>query len=272
MGKNRMIGFVGAGNMATALVKGLIESRLYKKEQLAVSDRSGEAREKVRDRFHLTVHSSNLDLVREVDVIVLAVKPQVMEKVLADIREGVRDEHLIVSIAAGIPIKSIREGIGRDLPIIRVMPNTPALVQKGMSALAGSPRVSPEQMKTAAEIFQAVGDTVEVDESMMDAVTALSGSGPGYLFRIMEGMISAGAAVGLEKETAYRLVIQTFIGAAHLAKDSGESPSKLRERVTSPGGTTEAGLGVLEASGLETMLRKAVEAAYNRSIELGRKK
>ena len=164
----------------------------------------------------------------------------------------------------------IREELGIEIPMVRVMPNTPALVQKGMSALAPGNNVLHRHMGIAKEIFDAVGESEEVTEEMLDGVTALSGSGPGYVFRMMECLVEAGVAVGLERELSHRLVVQTFLGAAHLAKESEEPLAKLRERVTSPGGTTAAGLTTFQELGLEDILRKAIQAAHKRSIELGR--
>ncbi|MCP4668683.1 MAG: pyrroline-5-carboxylate reductase [Deltaproteobacteria bacterium] len=266
----KKLGFIGAGNMATALIKGLIESGVYDQEQLLVSDKSGEAMKGIADQFGVTCLPSNNEVFQEAWTVVLAVKPQNMREVLEEVKGEVRDDHLVISIAAGIPLKMIRGILDKDVPMIRVMPNTPALVQEGVSALAGGPGVTAGHMATAGAIFSAVGDRVEVEESMMDAVTALSGSGPGYIFRVMECMVEAGTAVGLERDTCLALVIQTFLGAAQLAKATGESLSNLREKVTSPGGTTAAGLEVFNNMGLEAMTLKAVEAAYKRSIELGK--
>jgi len=263
-------GFLGAGNMATALIKGLIESGVYDPEKLSASDKSKEALKKVSNQFGVECFSSNADMVRKCSVLVLSVKPQNIKEVLEDVREDVREDHLVISIAAGIPLKMINQILKKDIPLIRVMPNTPALVQKGISALAGGKFVKPDHMAVARTIFDAVGDTVEVEESMMDAVTALSGSGPGYVFRIMECMVDAGTAVGLERDTSLKLVIQTFLGAAYLAKESEHSLSRLREMVTSPGGTTAAGLSVFNSMGLEEMTKNAVEAACKRSVELGK--
>ena len=263
-------GFLGAGNMGTALIKGLIESGVYDPEQLLASDKSKEALKKISGQFGLKCFSSNVDMVRESSVLVLSVKPQNIKEVLEDVREDVREDHLVISIAAGIPLKMINQILMKDVPLIRVMPNTPALVQKGISALAGGKFATTDHMAIARTIFDAVGDTVEVEETMMDAVTAMSGSGPGYVFRIMECMVDAGTAVGLERDTSLKLVIQTFLGAAYLAKDSEHSLSRLREMVTSPGGTTAAGLSVFESMGLEGMTRDAVEAACKRSVELGK--
>jgi pyrroline-5-carboxylate reductase len=271
MTEKRSTGFIGAGNMGTALIKGLIESGIYDKEALGASDKDPNKLRLMAEGFGVSSYGSNVDLVHDCSCVVLSVKPQSMKEVLDDVKDSIKDDHLIITIAAGIPIKMIHDIFKRDIPIIRVMPNTPALVQKGVSALAAGAFVKPEHMAIAKAIFQAVGDTVEVEEKMMDAVTALSGSGPGYIFRMMECMVDAGAGVGLERETSLSLVIQTFLGAAHLAKSSEHSLSRLREMVTSPGGTTEAGLGVLNEMGLAEIIMRAVEAACNRSVELGKK-
>jgi pyrroline-5-carboxylate reductase len=270
MTENAKVGFIGAGNMATALIKGLIQSGVYRQDQLLASDKEKSALDDMTSQFGLACVSSNRKLVKECSTVVLSVKPQSMGDVLEDIKGEVRHDHLFISIAAGIPLSMIHGNIGRDIPLIRVMPNTPALVQKGVSALAGGKLAGPEHMAIARTIFDAVGETVEVQETMMDAVTAVSGSGPGYVFRMMECMVDAGVSVGLEQGTSLRLVIQTFLGAAHLAKESSDSLSQLREKVTSPGGTTAEGLAAFNRMGLGEMTKKAVEAARDRSVELGR--
>lgn len=270
MAEKSKTGFIGAGNMATALIKGLIQSGVYSKDQLLASDKEKSALNSISSHFGLECSASNRELVRECSIVVLSVKPQSMKDVLDDVKGEIRDDHLIISIAAGIPLSMIRRIIEKDIPLIRVMPNTPALVQLGASALAGNELAGPEHMAKARKIFDAVGDTVEVDESMMDAVTALSGSGPGYVFRMMECMVDAGVSVGLESETSLRLVVQTFLGAAQLAKESEDSLSQLREKVTSPGGTTAEGLAMFDKMGLKEITLKAVEAARDRSIALGK--
>jgi pyrroline-5-carboxylate reductase len=175
-----------------------------------------------------------------------------------------------VSIAAGIPIKMIQSIIGNNIPIIRVMPNTPALIQKGISAIAAGGTTTPSHMDIARTVFEAVGKTMVVDEQMMDAVTALSGSGPGYLFRIMEHLAAAARKYGFDDKTSLLLVIQTVLGAAHLADESELSLSRLREMVTSPGGTTAAALDFFEEKGLGDIIEGAIDAAYRRSTELGK--
>lgn len=268
--KKGNIGFIGAGNMATALVKGLVESGLYDPKDVLASDVSREQLKKISGGFGIRTLQDNNDLVRESSIVLLAVKPQSMGEVLEEIREGVREDHLVISIAAGIPLKMIHDALGENVAVIRAMPNTPALILSGMIALASRPGVSPENMDTAQRIFGAVGKTVVIDEEMMDAVTALSASGPGFVFRIMECFVEAGECVGFDRETSTLLVLQTFLGAARLANESDKSLSHLREMVTSPGGTTEAGLGILERKGLKEVIISAVRAARDRGIELGK--
>ena len=267
---NEKIGFIGAGNMASALVRGLIKSKKYKSDQISASDKDQIALSRLSQQFRISSYPLNTDLVKNCTIIVLSIKPQNMRDVLEEIKGYIKDNHLIISIAAGIPLKLIHSIIARDIPLIRVMPNTPALIQKGISAIAGGKWAGKDHMATARAILNSVGQTVDVEESMMDAVTALSGSGPGYVFRLMECMVEAGIQVGLTKETALDLVVQTFLGAAQLAKISDESLSVLRERVTSPGGTTAAGLKVFEDAGLESIIVEAIKAANERSIELGK--
>ena len=268
--KVEKIGFIGAGNMATALVRGLINSGLYNSKQLIASDKDLEKLKKISEQFGLKGHPSNRDLVMECQVIVLAVKPQSIREVLEEVKGEIGDDHLIISIAAGIPLKMIKSIINRDIPLIRVMPNTPALIQKGMSALAAGKLATPEHMEIARGVFEAVGETVIVSEDMMDAVTAISGSGPGYVFKIMECFADAGERLGFDRETSLKLVVQTVLGAAYLAGESEKSLSQLREMVASPGGTTAAGLAVFEEKGLEGIIQETVKAAWRRGVELGK--
>jgi pyrroline-5-carboxylate reductase len=264
------IGFVGAGNMANALIKGLTASGTYSQRQLAVSDNDPEKLTSIYEKFGLKGYTSNIQLVEASKVILLAVKPQVIKVVLEEIKHAIKEGHLIVSIAAGIPIKMIQSIIGNNIPIIRVMPNTPALIQKGISAIAGGGTATSSHMDIARKVFEAVGKTIVVDEQMMDAVTALSGSGPGYLFRIMELLTAAARKYGFDDKTSLLLVIQTVLGSAHLADESELSLSRLREMVTSPGGTTAAALDFFEEKGLGDIIEGAIDAAYRRSTELGK--
>jgi pyrroline-5-carboxylate reductase len=264
------VGFLGAGNMASALIKGIIESGLYRPSELLASDKDPITLDRIQKEYGVQCHGSNRDLVRASATIILCVKPQNMKDVLTEVKGNIREDHFLISIAAGIPLQFIHAIVARDIPLVRVMPNTPALVLMGASALAAGEFATPQHMAAARDIFQAVGETVEVQEEMLDAVTALSGSGPGYVFRLMECMVEAGVAVGLETDTCLRLVKQTFLGESYLAKESGEPLDRLRKNVTSPGGTTEAGLSVLDGMGLEEVIGKGIEAAWKRSLELGK--
>jgi pyrroline-5-carboxylate reductase len=270
-GKLNTIGFIGAGNMAEALIKGLISSGLYSPDCVAASDNDQEKLKSKSENYRIKTYTSNSELVKSSSIIVLAVKPQVMRDILADIKNSLTPSQLIISIAAGITVSIIQDIIGKDKAIIRVMPNTPALIQRGLSALTAGGTTTPAHMNTACRIFDAVGKTVIVEEGMMDSVTAVSGSGPGFVFRIMECFVEAGVKQGFDIETALSLVKQTFLGASHLADESELPLSKLREMVTSPGGTTAAGLASFEANELQRVITAAVTAARDKSVELGKK-
>jgi pyrroline-5-carboxylate reductase len=264
------IGFIGAGNMATALIKGLIKSGLYEPERILAADNDPEKLGKISKEFGVSGYGSNRDLVKESGVVVLSVKPQVIRGVLEEAGEVFREDHLVVSIAAGIPLRMIQGILKKDVPLIRVMPNTPALIQQGMSAIAPGKNATGEHLEAVRAIFKAVGKAVIVSEEMMDAVTAVSGSGPGFVFRIMECFVEAGIDLGFDSDTALELVLQTMLGAARVASESDKSLSQLREMVTSPGGTTAAGLAVFEKIGLEEMIKAVLKAACDRSHELGK--
>jgi pyrroline-5-carboxylate reductase len=268
--KARKLGFIGAGNMAGALIRGLIKVGPYKAIDLAASDSDAGKLGELAEETGIKAYFSNTELVSNCAAVVLAVKPQVMGEVLEGIRDEVRDDHIFFSVAAGITLSGIGKGLGRSIPIVRVMPNTPALIGKGISALAAGEQVSLEHMEMAHGIFGSVGETITVDETMMDAVTAMSGSGPGFVFRIMEAFVRAGEKVGFDKENSIKLVLNTFLGAAHLALQSEKSLSDLRKMVASPGGTTQAGLEVMESLEMERIVQNSVVAARDRSEELGR--
>jgi pyrroline-5-carboxylate reductase len=264
------IGFIGGGNMARALIKGLISAGLYKTSAIKASDRSEEALELVKTEYKIETFSDNIYLVKKCDILVMAVKPQNILEVLEDIKEAVMDSHLIISIAAGIPISTFQKSLGERTAVIRVMPNTPALIQRGVSALCGSHQVNPDQLEQAQQIFNAVGETLLVPEEMMDAITALSASGPGFIFKLMEDFVRGGEQLGFDTVTALKLVKQTFLGSAHLACESEKTLAQLREMVTSPGGTTAAGLSVFDNQNSEAMIERVLRTAHERSLELGK--
>jgi len=263
------IGFIGAGNMGEALVKGILRAKLFSSQEVYASDTRETRLRQFQKDFGITTCRNNRELISKVRILVIAVKPQNMEEVLNEIAPVITKKHLIISIAAGITTSSIAKHFKNKVPIIRVMPNTPALIQEGAAAIAAGKNVAKSELECAQEIFGSVGKTVVVDESLMDAVTGLSGSGPAYVFLFIEALADAGVKMGLPRSVALTLSSQTCLGAAKMILETGEHPAKLRDMVTSPGGTTISGLHALEAGGLRTTIIDAVEAATKRSKELG---
>jgi pyrroline-5-carboxylate reductase len=256
--------------MAEALLRGLLDTGLVPAELLAATDVRAERTAQLTRQFGIAAHADNPRLVREADVVILAVKPQIMAAVLAEIAPAVTGQHLLISIAAGVSTTTIRAALGKDARIIRVMPNTPALVLQGATAIARGTNLGAEDLATAEAIFGAVGRVVVLDETLMDAVTGLSGSGPAYIAIVIEALADGGVKMGLDRATAMTLATQTVLGAAQLLAETGMHPGALKDMVSSPGGTTIAGIAALEEGGLRTTLIRAVERATLRSRELGR--
>ena len=268
--KGKRVGFIGGGNMGEALIRGLVGANLVKPTLIAATDVRAERTRQLAEQYGVTAHADNARCVREAEVVILAVKPQVMGEVLAEIAPAVAAHHLLISIAAGVPTATIRAGLGKAARIIRVMPNTPALVLQGATAIARGQGLQPDDLETAQEIFGAVGRVVVLDEGLMDAVTGLSGSGPAYVAVVIESLADGGVKMGLDRASAMTLATQTVLGAAHLLAVTGLHPGALKDMVSSPGGTTIAGIAALEEGGLRTTLIHAVEWATQRSRELGR--
>ncbi|HUI68357.1 MAG TPA: pyrroline-5-carboxylate reductase [Nitrospirota bacterium] len=267
---DKKIAFLGGGNMAEALVKGLIAASTVTPGQILVTDLSSDRLEHLRKTYGILMHKSNVDAALEAEVIVLSVKPPVIEKVLGEIATAVDDKKLVISIAAGIAIMKIEKALKDGSRVVRVMPNTPALVLAGAAALAGGKNATVDDLAMAQNIFNSVGRSVVVDEKLMDAVTGLSGSGPAYVFMIIDALSDAGVKAGLPRQLALELAAQTVYGAAKMVLETKEHPGKLRDMVTSPGGTTIEGLHALEKGKLRATLMNAVEAATARSKELGK--
>lgn len=263
------IAIIGAGNMGQSLIGGLIANGVTP-QQIWVTDPSFDKLQHIQALYGVNVTLLNKEAAAKADTLLLAVKPQVMPIVAQDLRELVQQtKPLIISIAAGIPLLALQDWLGQNSAIVRCMPNTPALIQCGATGLFANQQVSTLQRERAEKILRAVGITVWVQqESALDIVTALSGSGPAYFFLIMEALEQAAVQLGLDKEMAHTLTIQTAYGAAHLAASTKESLAILRERVTSKGGTTEQALHILEKGNLHTLLAEAVQAAYLRSQSL----
>ncbi len=267
--KNTPLAFIGAGNMARSLIGGLIADG-WDPACISVSDADPGQLDATRRLFSTQSAADNTAAAAAAEIVVLAVKPQVMHQVAAEIGATVRERRpLVISIAAGIRATDLQRWLGGDCALVRCMPNTPALVQSGATAMYATPGVSEDQKALAENIMRAVGLSLWVtDEGLMDAVTALSGSGPAYFFLVIEAMEEAGRDLGLDEKTARLLALQTAFGAAKMALESPDDPALLRQRVTSPGGTTERALAVLEDGGLRTLFRDALTAARDRSREL----
>ncbi|MHC8388977.1 pyrroline-5-carboxylate reductase [Pseudomonas sp. MDT2-39-1] len=266
MSKTR-IAFIGAGNMAASLIGGL-RAKGLDAAQIRASDPGAETRANVQAEHGVEVFADNADAIQDADVVVLAVKPQAMKAVCEAIRPSLKPNQLVVSIAAGITCASMNNWLGAQ-PIVRCMPNTPALLRQGVSGLFATAEVNAEQRQQAEELLSAVGIALWLnEEQQLDAVTAVSGSGPAYFFLLIEAMTAAGVKLGLPADIAAQLTVQTALGAAHMAVASDVDAAELRRRVTSPAGTTEAAIKSFQAGGFESLVEKALGAAAHRSAEM----
>lgn len=261
------LGFIGVGNMGAAIIRGLLEGGQVARENLAAYD-PDPARQAQMEELGVQTALDNAE-VMHAPVVVLAIKPQVMPAVLAEVKELARPWHLIISIAAGVPLAVLEAAFPRS-QVIRVMPNTPTLVGAGLAALAPGSGITPENLALALELFRAVGETVVVEERLMDAVTGLSGSGPAFVAVFIEALADGGVKMGLPRPLALTLAIQTVLGAARLCHEEQLHPALLKDLVTSPGGTTIAGVHALESGGFRGAVMDAVTAAAVRSKELGK--
>jgi pyrroline-5-carboxylate reductase len=264
------IGFIGCGRMATAIAQGLVKAGVVGPSQLTGSDPSAATRESFTKASDAPVVADNLAVLSGSDVIVLAVKPQHMPAVLKEIAKGIEGRHLFVSVAAGVPLSAMTSALGQNTRIIRVMPNTPCLVGAGATAFARGAKATDQDAALVERLFSTIGIAMEVTEPLLDAVTGLSGSGPAYVFQVIEALSDGGVRSGLPRNIATKLAAQTVFGAAKMVLDTGEHPAALKDGVASPGGTTIAGLHELERGALRGALINAVEAATKRSQELGR--
>lgn len=269
--RTNKIGFIGGGNMASSLISGLIASG-HSPEQIWVSDVNPETLTALAERLHVNTSANNDDVINAVDVVVFAVKPQILATVAQQAAPLIQQKRsLVVSIAAGINQNSLSRWLGAETPIVRCMPNTPALVLTGATALHANDRVTSEQCDLAENILRSVGIALWVaHEDELDAVTAVSGSGPAYYFLLMEAMEKAALAMGLSESMSRLLIQQTALGAAKIALESTESPEQLRNRVTSPGGTTQQAIETFEQGGFVELVDKALHAARDRSVAMSK--
>ncbi|MFA9412709.1 MAG: pyrroline-5-carboxylate reductase, partial [Deltaproteobacteria bacterium] len=270
MSVEHTIVFVGAGNMAGALIRGLIGTGTVPADRIIAADPDQDRLRALEAELEIRVTSDNAEAVKDATVVVLAIKPQVFAQVLPGLSGALPADALLISIAAGISTRIIERSFPDGSRVVRTMPNTPALVGAGASAIAGGTHATDDDLELAETLFRSVGIAVRVPEKQIDAVTGLSGSGPAYVFAMIEALRDAGAREGLPEETALQLAAQTVFGAARLLLDEKEAPEVLRDRVTSPGGTTRAGLDALAAAGFADAIMGAVRAATRRSVELGK--
>ncbi len=260
--------FIGAGRMAEALISGMLSSKLCRSEHIRVTDPDGARLDQLKKQYGVEAAGTNHDGVLWSNIVVLAIKPQVVGHVLQEIGSALT-ERLVISVVAGFPINRILAASSLQTHVVRTMPNTPAMVGEGMTAFASGPGVQDHELVAVRRIFESIGKVVPVEERLMDAVTGLSGSGPAYVFLVIEALTDGGVKMGLPRETAGLLAAQTVLGAARMVLQTGQHPACLKDQVTSPGGTTIAGLHRLEQGGLRATLIDAVEAATKRSQELG---
>ncbi|GIV78306.1 MAG: pyrroline-5-carboxylate reductase [Litorilinea sp.] len=267
--ENKKIVFIGSGAMGEAMIRGLLSHDLVTPEQIVACDPVAARRQQMQEAYSVHVSEDNAAAVKDADVVVLSIKPQVAAKVFAGLKGHIPPSALVLSIIAGLPIRVMQEGLGHGA-IVRCMPNTPAQVGMGMSVWTATEAVTQAQRAQAEAILGALGEQIAVeDEGYLDMATGLSGSGPGYVFLLIEALIDAGVHIGFSRGDAQKMVLQTIAGSVELMRTTGLHPADLRNRVTSPGGTTAAGLLELENSGVRAALVRAVVAAYRRSQELG---
>lgn len=270
--KNKKVAIIGGGKMGSIIAQGLIEQKLTSAGNIIVTDVDAARLKFLRSSLKVKVSNNNEKTAKDADIIILAVKPQIMAATLREISPAVNKSKIVISIAAGITTNFIEKYLSKGVRVVRVMPNTPALVGEGTAAVAAGRYAKAGDVKLTRVLFDAVGVSHQVEEKLMDAITALSGSGPAYFFLIIEALIEAGFKTGLSRELSKKLAVQTMLGAARLCLESDKEPAHLREMVTSPGGTTAAGLKVMEEKEIRKIISSAVEAAVKRSKELARGK
>ena len=262
------IGIIGGGNMGKAIIKGLLAAP--QGPTLLAWDAASDCRKLLKEKLQVPVAQDNQELVSNSDIIILAVKPQIIDPVMNEIAASLTSEKLLISIAAGVPCQRLEKPLQVPVPTIRIMPNTPALINRGISAIAAGSHAQEKHLEITQTIFACLGETALVPESAMDMVTAVSGSGPAYVFLVIEAMLDAAVGLGLARDLARKLVIETVLGSTELLKESGKHPMELKDMVTSPGGTTIAGLAELEKNGLRHAFNEALKSACQRSQELGK--
>lgn len=266
---NKQIGFIGAGNMGTAIVRGLLNTGVLMPEQITVADSRRQALESLSGDFPRVRTTASIAEAASADILILAVKPQSYKSVIREIREQISENTVIVSIAAGLNLKKISGWFGKTVKVIRVMPNTPALVSKGMSAVCPGDNLTGEEIQNVTAIFDSVGDTVLLPEHLMDAYTALAGSSPAWVFMFIEALADGAVRHGIPRDTAYRAAAQAVSGSAELVLSTGQHPAVLKDQVCSPSGTTIEAVAALEEAGFRSAVIKAVNDCTAKAKEIG---
>lgn len=267
--KDTRVAFIGAGNMAEALIKGLLNSGTLKASSITACDVDPTRLEHCAADYGVKTTLKNEEGARTADVLVLSVKPINIEEAVESIKGSLRSSTLVISIAAGVNLASLESALGKGVPVVRAMPNGPAVTGRGISAVSGGSSANDDAVKKASALLSAVGEVIEVEEDLMDAVTAVSGSGPAYFFYLVEALEKAAVAAGFSARQARRLAVGTATGSMRWLEEAGASPEELRKKVMSPGGTTEAAIGFLDEKGFDGLVAGAVEAAIERGRELG---
>lgn len=269
--EDQKIGFIGAGKMGSALMQGIIKAGIVTPENIGASDVYEPFLKDLQAKMGIRVSTDNAVIVRESDILILAVKPQTLGSVLSNLKSEITSEKLVISIAAGVPLSTYEDALPEGTRVVRVMPNIAATVSEAASGIAPGKNATPEDLKAALKIFSAVGTAVQVPESLMDAVTGLSGSGPAFIFPVIEAMADGAVLEGMDRKSALTLAAQTVLGAAKMALETGMHPGELKDMVTSPAGTTIQGIHALEEAGIRAAFMNAVIRASERSKELGKK-
>ncbi|WP_129691797.1 pyrroline-5-carboxylate reductase [Gottfriedia acidiceleris] len=267
---NKKIGFIGCGKMAQAMIGGLIDSNVIEKNQIYVSARSNETLVKVRDLYNVQTLNSNIDLARQVDYLFLAVKPDLYPTIIEEIKEVVSSKTVIITIAAGITLEGVEKSFGKEVKIVRTMPNTPSLVREGMSALCHNQIVTNEELSEVMEIFNSFGKCELVNEKLMDAIPAVSGSSPAYVYLMIEALADGAVLQGIKRDQAYKLAAQAVLGAAKMVLETELHPGELKDQVCTPGGATIEAIAELEKQGFRSSIISAMERCTEKSVSLGK--
>lgn len=268
---NKKIGFIGCGNMGQAMIGGIVKSGIALPENIMVSDMNIDFLNSIKEKYAVSITSNNLEVAAFSDILILAVKPNIYETVIKEVSSTVKEEVLIVTIAAGVSINSVEKNFGRDMKVIRTMPNTPALVGEGMTAVSKNNKVSEAELNEALKIFQSFGKAEIIDEKLMDSIPAISGSSPAYVFMFIEALADGAVLRGMPRDKAYKFAAQAVLGSAKMVLETGEHPGSLKDKVCSPGGTTIEAVYSLEKDNFRGSVISAMESCTKKAMEMSKK-